>query len=223
METLTRFLEKFQQAYVIVNLESQFSLTFNGYKNVKQYTNEIGKSEMALLEEYVRHMESPGKKYWKRIYHKYLSKCKNYFCFDADNTLQNSKLEIVIKGRDDTGILPEAMLAKIQEFLFVQYNSLDRVLDCMEDNPHIFPSCFQWNGKAVELLEYLLYPYITHMILPLDKNATQIMWINSMFKLLNMPIIKHLNQAIHKLLLREEPFRFFHNMEADARIILEEG
>lgn len=223
MERLTRFLKKFQLAHVIVNLESQFSLTYNGYKDVMQYTNEIGKSEMALLEEYVRHMESPGKKYWNIIYHNYLSRCKNYFCLDDDYTLQNIKLKIVIKGGDGTGRLPEAAVAKIQEFLFVQYNSLNRVLECMEDNSQVFPSCFKWNGKPVELLEYLLYPFMTHMILPLEKNATQTMWINSMFKLLNVPLIKHLNQAIHKLLLREDPFRFLHNLEAKGRLALEKG
>lgn len=223
METLTRFLQKFQLAHVIVSLQSQFSLTFNGYKNVKQYTEEIGACEMALLEEYGRHMESPGKEYWNKVYYDYLSICKNYFSFDADNSLQNIKLEIKIKGGDDTGILPEAMSAKIQEFLFVQYNSLNRVLNCMETNLLHTPSCFQWNGKVVELLEYLVYPFMVNKIIPLTKDATLIMWIKSMFMLLNIKIPNHIYQAIHKLFLREDPFRFLHNMEANARIILEEG
>lgn len=223
METLTRFLEKFQQAYVIVNLESQFSLTFNGYKNVKQYTNEIGKSEMALLEEYGRHMESPCKEYWKKVYHDYLSLCEKYFSFDADNTLQNIKLEIKIKGGDDTGKLPEAMLAMIQEFLFVQYNSLHRVLNCMGYNSYVYPSCFQWNGKVVELLEYLIYPYMIQKIIPRNKEASQIKWIKCIFMMLNVQIPNNLYQFMHKLFLREDPFRFLHNMEANARIILEEG
>lgn len=223
MKALNRFFQELQLAHVTVNLQSQFSLIFNGYKNVRQYTQEIIECEMALLEEYAKHMESPGKECWDGIYLYYLHICKNNFCFNTDNTLQNSNLEIEIKGGNVTGKLPESILADIQEFLFVQYNSLKRVLNCMGDNSLICPSVFQWKGKMVELLEYLIYPYMLNKIIPLTKDASKIMWIKSMFMLLYVQIPNNLYQITHKLLLREDPFRFLHYLIANGRLLLEEG
>ena len=215
------YIREIQTAKVRLTSKLKSSFTYNGIGSVEQYEQMIWQKEFEYLKEYVDHMVSPGQEYWKTIYKSYLETSSDYFYINPDHTIQHSQINII--STDFTKIieLPSPMANLIQEYIYYQYNSLNRVKNCIPKNSSLFHFPFRWQGETTELLEYITYPFMAQKILPLDKNATQRLWIEKMFLLLKKPLPKHLYQTIHKLLLREDPLRFIHTLEKNIRQILE--
>lgn len=211
------YIREIQTAQVKLTSQLQPSLTFNGIGSVTEYEKILWQKEMEYLEEYVTRMASPGQEHWKVIYNRYLNISSNYLSIDPDHTFQHTQLKITSDGMEEITQLPAPVSDLIGEFISQQYHSLDRVRHCIPDTSPPFYLPFMWNGKTVELIEYLMYPLIAKKIIPTEKNATQLQWIEAIFGLLKKSVPKHLYQTLHKLLLRKDCFRFMHSLEKEIR------